>query len=198
MGDRGPRQNARLELNPQHHVDPFGAVAGLVGGIGWAAPIELSGRRQRARTIAVALAGPLTNLVLGVGLLVLWRGLLAEGASRGLADAFGGAGAGYYLQHGYSVAEDALGVVVLLVGASQLYLGVLSLVPIPPLDGGRLLFALAPRTAGWQRAEHWLVTQNIGTFAVLVLVILPLGGDLLLPRLLDDVLAPLLRVVLGV
>ena len=198
MGDRGPRLHRRLEFNPQRQVDPFGALAGLVGGVGWAAPVELAGRRQRGRTVAVALSGPLANLVLGVGLLVLWRALLSDGASQVLALGLGQGLGGYVLQHGVSLGTDGLGVAVLLVGLSQLYLGVLSLVPLPPLTGGRLLFALAPRTAGWQRAEYYLITQNIGIALVLVLVILPLGGDLLLPRLLDEVLAPLLRGLLGV
>src|SRR3712207_7472052 len=52
-----------------------------------------------------------------------------------------------------------------------------SLVPLPPLEGGRLLFARAPRTHGWQQAELYLVEKNLGTVAVLVLLLLPLGGQ---------------------
>ncbi|MFN2536552.1 MAG: site-2 protease family protein [Mycobacteriales bacterium] len=198
MGDRRPRLARRLEPQPQVHIDPFGAVGALIGGLGWAHPVELGGRRDRARTIAVALAGPLVNIVLGLALLVLYRGTLATGPSEGLAAFFADQGAGYALQHGGSLAGDVLGYAVLLAGASQLYLGVLSLVPLPPLDGGRLLFALAPRTLGWQRAEHYLVEQNIGVAVVLLLLLLPLGGRLLLLQVLDSVLAPLLGLVLGV
>ncbi len=87
---------------------------------------------------------------------------------------------------------------MLLAGASQLYLGTLSLVPLPPLDGGRLLFALAPRTQGWQKAQYTLVEQNIGLAALLALLVIPLGGPLpLLPSLLDTVLSPVLKLLCG-
>jgi Zn-dependent protease len=90
------------------------------------------------------------------------------------------------------------GGLLLLAGASQLYLGALSLVPLPPLDGGRLLFALAPRTHGWLRAEHELVERNIGVAVLLALLVIPLGGPVpLLPALLDTLLSPALSALLG-
>lgn len=198
LGDRRPRLARRTEVNPQVHVDPFGAVGALIGGLGWGAPVDLPARRSRMPLLGVALVGPLVNIVLGLALLGIYRGVLATGESQLLAAGYGDQGAGYVLQHGVAVAGDVLGYVVLLAGASQLYLGVLSLVPIPPLDGGRLLFALAPRTLGWQRAQHYLVEQNIGVAVVLVLLVLPLGGRLLLLQVLDSVLSPLLKLVLGV
>ena len=199
MGDGVARLQRRHKPEPRVHIDPFGAVGALIGGLGWAHPVELPGRRDRARAIAVALAGPAVNVLVGVGLLVLWRVALRDGASASVAAAWGHAGgAGADLQHGFSFAGDALGFAVLLAGASQLYLGVLSLVPIPPLDGGRLLFALAPSTLGWQRARHYLIGQNLGMVLVLVMLVLPLGGRLLLLSVLDQLLSPLLRVLLGV
>lgn len=199
MGDSVARLEKRNKPEPRVHIDPFGAVGALIGGLGWAHPIELPGRRDRRRAVVVALVGPAVNVALGVGLLLLWRAALNGGLSAGEAAVWGHAGgAGTDLQHGFSFAGDALGFAVLLAGASQLYLGVLSLIPIPPLDGGRLLFALAPSTLGWQRARHHLIGQNIGLVVVLVMLVLPLGGRLLLLAVLDQVLAPLLRVLLGV
>jgi membrane-associated protease RseP (regulator of RpoE activity) len=88
--------------------------------------------------------------------------------------------------------------VLLLAGLVHLYVGLLSLVPLPPLDGGRLLFALAPRTLGWQRAQDYLVERNLGTAAVLVLLFLPLGGRLpLLLAVLSAVGRPLVRLLSG-
>ena len=55
-----------------------------------------------------------------------------------------GAGATYFLQRGLPLTGDPVGLAVLLAGASQLYLGALSLVPIPPLDGGRIVSAVSP------------------------------------------------------
>jgi membrane-associated protease RseP (regulator of RpoE activity) len=95
---------------------------------------------------------------------------------------------------GLAAADTAL----LLFGLMNLYVGILSLVPLPPLDGGRLLFGLAPRTLGWQKAEHHLVEQNIGLVVVLVLLLLPLGGpQALLPSVLDHIVSPLVRIATG-
>jgi Zn-dependent protease len=211
MGDHSVRHQRRNEFNPRVHLDPFGAVGALIGGLGWSHPIELAGRRDRRRTVVVALVGPAVNVLLGVGLLVLWRATLSSGLSGLAATSWAHAGssdvaglsvgpltAGSALQHGVGFSGDALGFAVLLAGLSQLYLGVLSLLPVPPLDGGRLLFALAPVTMGWQRARHYLVEQNLGVAIVLVMLVLPLGGRLLLLYLLDQLLAPLLRALLGV
>ena len=78
------------------------------------------------------------------------------------------------------------------------FVAALSLVPLPPLDGGRLLFALAPRTPGWQKAEYQLDERNIGVAVLLALLLIPLGGpQALLPVLLDTVVGPLVDLVTG-
>jgi Zn-dependent protease len=188
--DRRPRLERRLTPDPRRHLDPFGCVGAAIAGLGWARPVEVLDRRRRGAVLAVALSGPAVNLVLGVAALLAWR--VAYGPAT-LVD-----GLAYELQHGASMATGALRVALLLVGASQLYLGVLSLVPLPPLDGGRVLFAFAPRSAGWQKAEYQLVERNIGIAVLLALLLIPLGGQLpLLPHLLDVVLTPVLRLLLG-
>jgi Zn-dependent protease len=187
-GDRRPAQEGRRKADPRVHIDPFGAVGALISGLGWVRPVELQ-RRRKDVIVWVSLVGPGVQLLLGVGLLLLWR--VVAGPGDPLPD-----GAAYVLQHGFRLRawSDAL----LLAGASQLYLGALSLVPLPPLDGGRLLFGLAPRTHGWLRAEHQLAERNIGVAVLLALLLVPLGGPVpILPDLLDAVLTPLLRLLCG-
>jgi Zn-dependent protease len=187
-GDRRPAQEGRLKADPRVHIDPFGAVGALISGLGWVRPVELH-RRRKDLLVWVSLAGPAVQLLLGVALLLVWRVVAGPG------DPFPD-GAAYYLQHGRPLPQASD--VLLLAGASQLYLGVLSLVPIPPLDGGRLLFGLAPRTQGWLRAEHQLVERNIGVAVLLALLLIPLGGPVpILPDLLDVVLGPLLGLLCG-
>jgi len=187
-GDRRPRMEGRLRPDPRRHVDPFGAVAAALGGCGWPKAVELPVRRARGAAVAVALSGPVLDIVLGLAALVGFRAV--EGLSLG-------DGGTALLQQG-APGLDPAGTVLLLFGVVALAVGLLSLVPLPPLDGGRLLFALAPRTSGWQRAEHLLVEQNAGTVALLVLVLLPIGAaGALLPSLLDLVVTPLARLVTG-
>jgi Zn-dependent protease len=188
-GDRRPAAEGRLNPDPRRQVDPFGVVAALISGLGWSRPVELYRVRERRVLLAVNLGGPALNLVLGAALLLAWR--LTDGPARCV-----GSGAAYALQHG--VPELTGGGALLLAGASQIYLGALALVPLPPLEGGRLLFGLAPRTHGWLRAEYQLVERNIGIAILLALLIIPLGGPVpLLPSVLDSILSPLLNGLCG-
>lgn len=190
LGERTPRAEQRLSPDPRRHLDPFGCVAAAISGLGWTRPVEWTDRRRKGALVSVLLVGPLLNVLLGVGALLALRfvyGIPVLG------------GAAVLLQRGLEVPSGAFGATVLvLVGLSQLYLGVLSLVPLPPLDGGRLLFGLAPRTLGWQKAEHQLVERNIGVAVLLALLLIPLGGPLpLLPTVLDSVLGPLVTALTG-
>src|ERR1700737_2482505 len=65
-GDQTPRLDGRLSLNPSHHLDPLGTIAILLIGFGWAKPVRITPFRMRGRYDAalVALAGPLTNLLI--------------------------------------------------------------------------------------------------------------------------------------
>lgn len=186
QGDHGLRQQGRTRPDPRRQVDPFGVVAAAVAGFGWARPLELPGRRRPAATALVLLAGPLLVLALGLG------ALAGFGAAHGPAPAASG-----LLQQGAG-GLPAGQLAWLLSGLMATYVGALSLVPLPPLPGGRLLFALAPRSPGWQRAELQLVERNLGVAVLLVLLLIPLGGPVaLLPRVLDSVLGPLVRLVSG-
>lgn len=190
LGDRKVVLEGRLTADPRRHIDPFGAVAALISGLGWVHPVLPPWGRRRGEVVLLTLIGPAVNVVAGVGLLLAWRFAFGPAADVG-------GGLAYELQHGLPTG-DVPGALLLLAGASQLYLGVLSLVPLPPLDGGRLLFALAPRSHGWQRAEYQLVERNIGVAVLLALLIIPLGGPVpILPQLLDVLLGPLLSLLLA-
>lgn len=136
LGDPTARLLGRLSLNPAVHVDPIGTVlfpllGALAPGvplIGWAkpVPVDLSQFRVPRRDFAlVALAGPVSNLVLALGA----AGLLD--VAVGLAEA------------GVAIPESAvtllLGVIVM-----NVMLAIFNLIPIPPLDGGNVLIGLLP------------------------------------------------------
>ena len=191
VGDRRPAAEGRTRLDPRRHLDPFGAVAAAIAGVGWARPLEPPDRRRRGALVAVLLIGAAANLVLGVALLVAFR--LAGGDVIGTTVLLLQRGVGQGLGGG-----ELLLRVLLMLGLMNVFVGALSLVPLPPLDGGRLLFALAPRTPGWQKAEYQLDERNIGVAVLLALLLIPLGGpQALLPVLLDTVVGPLADLVTG-
>ncbi len=192
LGEPFLHGGGRRRLDPRRHLDPFGAIAAALAGPGWGGSPELDRLRMRAprRYAAAVLAGPLANLLLaavGIG------GYLLAGGPGFLLDGSVVAGV-----RGSVLPGSAVQTVALLFGLENLAMGLLSLVPLPPLDGGRVLFAVGPRSAGWQRAEYVLREQNWGILAVLLLLVLPLAGAL--PPLLfviDQVGALLLHLAGG-
>lgn len=194
-GQRSVRLEGRTRPDPRRQVDPFGAVSGLIAGFGWARPVDVP-RMSPARVAGVVLAGPAVLLVAGLGALAGFGAVYgAEGVAVGTTvELIGGSN---LLQEGaaaLTIAQEAW----LLSGLMATWVGALSFVPLPPLPGGQVLFAAAPRTLGWQKAEYQLVERNIGTAVLLALMLIPLGSaQALLPNVLNTLLGPLVRLVSG-
>ena len=132
LGDPTARRAGRLSLNPLRHIDPIGFLMLLVTRVGWAKPVPVDMRyfKNPKRDMALtALAGPVSNFVLAAVALALARLPMQPWFDRlHLGDDLTG-----YLLAGLCVTA------VLSVG-----LGLFNLIPIPPLDGSRLLAAMLP------------------------------------------------------
>ena len=129
LGDDTPRLRGRLTINPMAHIDWIGAIMIFLFGFGYAKPVEVRMRhfKKPKRDMAiVALAGPACNLLQSFIFLFL-RAVCTFGA--------------YKLQN---EAMAYMGIFFLYAAAININLGVFNPLPIPPLDGSRLLTALLP------------------------------------------------------
>lgn len=152
LGDPTAKSMRRLSFNPLHHIDWFGFASMVILGFGWAKPVPVDMRyfkKPKQGMALTALAGPVSNLVLAVVL-------------------FFGARTIYY--HG---SVELLPIFSFLYTAAVLSvgLGVFNLIPIPPLDGSKVLFALLPDRA-YERLMHY------ERYGMLLLYALILAGSL--------------------
>ena len=173
-GDQTPRLDGRLSLNPSHHLDPLGTIAILLIGFGWAKPVRINPFRMRGRYDAalVALAGPVTNLLIAF--------LLAIPIKLGvLAGSFDASSPPWRL----------LQVAFIL----NVVLAVFNLLPIPPLDGFSFLSALFRRRLPAPFA--WIDRNARAILLVFVLVIF-VGGFVGF-SLLQLIYTPILRFILS-
>lgn len=168
LGDNTPAITGRLSLNPLAHLDIMGFICMLLTGFGWAKPVQVnrSNFRKAKRDMAItAFAGPAMNILISfVSMFIL--ALLAK--LNVLAIYYG---KGYF--SGLSFGESLLMVLCTMVyylSIWNLYLAVFNLIPIPPLDGSRLLDAVLPGRASYYYNRYGTYFQ-IGLFAVMMIII---------------------------
>ncbi|MDR2258409.1 MAG: site-2 protease family protein [Treponema sp.] len=163
LGDTTAKDQGRITLNPLKHIDPIGFLFIVFAGFGWAKPVQFTPgalARPRRDKALIAAAGPLSNLLLGIVLIFVVKGL-------------------FYLDFGGLPFAEAVIFTVYYAAVINFGLFVFNLIPIPPLDGSHIVFSglnLSPET------EHRIM--RIGTpvlFIILIvqnrtgLTILPIG-----------------------
>jgi Zn-dependent protease len=180
FGDRTAYDQGRVTLNPRVHLDVLGTILILIAGFGWAKPVPVNRgnfKSPRVMGIIVSIAGPLSNLLLaaiGVALVVLFN---ATGWHHGASDGV----------------QTALAVFLDYLIKMNVLLFLFNLIPLPPLDGYRVIEDLAP-----QRVRIKM-EQNVqwGMFIFLMIVFIPpLRAVTLDPlfRLSDPIITGMFRI----
>lgn len=159
MGDFTPRLMGRLTLDPRAHIDPIGLIMLLVARFGWAKPVEYNPMNFKDRTkgeILTALAGPAANFLmafLSLLLLVLLR-IFAPGFVTG----------GVYT-------------VLWMIVIFNINFGVFNLIPLPPLDGSKVLFHIIPYEQRWR----YMQLERYSFLILIAMMMTPILGSILIP-----------------
>lgn len=155
LGDPTARLSGRLTLNPLAHLDPLGLLMLWLVRFGWAKPVPINPsniRPRRLGIIIVSLAGPIANLITATFLLIVLKMQLVswEGVI-------------------FSVLETTMWY--------SLFLAVFNLIPIPPLDGSKVLLELLPRRTAYELSQY----ERYGPLLLIVLLYLGSINSFLLP-----------------
>ncbi len=164
FGDNTAQRQGRMNLNPLSHLDPIGTIMILLVGFGWAKPVPINPynfNQYRKGLRWVSFAGPMINFILGFFSLLFYFILI----SRGITD-------GLFLQF------------VSVLTQLNILLAIFNLIPIPPLDGSKILMSFLPDSyLGYYR--------TIEQYAPLILLLL------VFTRALGVIIYPLFSLVLN-
>ncbi|MBW4080174.1 site-2 protease family protein [Paenibacillus sp. S150] len=157
FGDPTARLLGRMTLNPAVHFDLFGIILLLIAGFGWARPVPVNRdnfRQPRLMGVIVSAAGPISNFLLGILGALIYAVLLGTGVIDSVTN------------------EQLLRAIVWFFGIFiqfNFFLFLFNLIPLPPLDGYRILEDVAPRPVRgrMQQYEQWL------SFAFLLIIFIP-------------------------
>ena len=164
LGDRTAKQSGRLTLNPLAHIDPFGSMLLLLIGFGWAKPVPVDSRYFKNPKVGMsitALAGPVANLLAAVVSGLIMNGILVAAGNIMVYSMYTSSGSGILIY----VLDFFMFLMTI-----NISLAVFNLIPIPPLDGSKILMGFLPDSA-----VNWLY-QHEQFFSIALFIIVMAGG----------------------
>lgn len=168
LGDDTPKVQGRLNLNPLSHIDPIGIVLLIVAGFGWGRPVQIDSRNfdgkyslSKAEAI-VAAAGPIMNFILAFVFAIIYYILFeATTVLSGLS----------------ASAYTIVYIIMIQIISVNIGLGVFNLIPLPPLDGSKVLMHFL----GYNAKQWFYRNERIFYIAFLLLWMTGLLSSLLSP-----------------
>ena len=171
LGDPTPRSQGRLSLNPLKHLDPIGTLMIFLVHFGWGKPVVIDPynfKNPKRDEMIVSVAGPASNLILAIFLSIIIRFLPLN-----------------------LLAALIISTIIQL----NVLLAVFNLIPIPPLDGSKILLNLLPT----HLSEQWQeIFNQYGFILLIILLFLPIiNGSTLVSVIMTPVMNFILKILLG-
>ena len=169
LGDDTPRLQGRLTLNPLAHLDPIGTLMLLFAGFGWGKPVQVNPANYTRKIsmekgeAIVSAAGPIMNIILAFVFSLIYCALYKFAGTAFLSSTVGG-------------------VIMILISATistNVGLGVFNLIPLPPLDGSKIIMPFLP-----YKAKEWFTNnEQIFYLIFVVLWITGIAGTIISPAI---------------
>lgn len=169
LGDNTAKSEGRLTLNPFDHLDPIGSLMLLFAGFGWGKPVRVNPRnytrkiKMETGEAIVSAAGPIMNFLLAIVFTLIYYAVYRFAAVEFLQSTVGG-------------------IIMLLISSTisiNIGLGVFNLIPLPPLDGSKIIMPFLP-----YRAKQWFVeNEQIFSIVFVALWITGLAGIIISPAI---------------
>lgn len=177
LGDETPKMQGRLSLNPLAHLDPIGIIMLIFAHIGWGKPVEINPRNFKGRVsmsaaeAIVSAAGPIMNFILAIVFSIILAALTRFVPSIWIS------------------ANGVVGLILADIIMINIGLGVFNLIPLPPLDGSKILAHFLPINARRWFIEH----QNIFYIAFIVIWLTPIAS-----RITSPIISGISNFILGI
>ena len=153
LGDISQKIRGRLTLNPLAHIDPIGFIAIMLIGVGWGKPVTVDDRNfkdSRKGMMLTSLAGPASNLLLAILVTIILKLLMVFGVMNTMINSNTG---------------NIILNMLLYVIQFNIVFGIFNLIPLPPLDGSKVLAYFLP-----QRARGFMYTLERYSFIIIMII----------------------------
>lgn len=169
LGDNTAKNEGRLSLNPLDHLDPIGSLMLLFAGFGWGKPVHVNPRNYTRKIsmekgeAIVSAAGPIMNFLLAIIFTLIYYSIYKFAGSQFLSSTVGG-------------------IIMLLISYTisiNIGLGVFNLIPLPPLDGSKIIMPFLP-----YKAKEWFTNnEQLFSLVFVVLWITGIAGTIISPAI---------------